>query len=298
MGKNNTITKNFINKTNKNRNNSSPYNKYYMTSNNFSSIQQNQHKKKLFNKNMFQTKSFHFKNKGLNLPNTASYNDTKNSTNSFDGNMKYLYKKKKLSRFNLNYWKLLEIEKNINDAYNNNFIDINEKNKIIKNIKQKCLLILKEIDKKNNFEIQEIVKEIKSQLLGVNFNDFYRYLLTILKNYDKKIVNWSFDIIEEDKDCPEELKLKNVRHRHQKFMNLVDKQYVCGINTNHYMDHLIKNSKYKLGFNNPDYYDKLHFDNTNRNSTHNSFLDNVFTENNYKSKFFETFLKNKNKYNI
>lgn len=293
VGKRNTITNNFRNKTTNNLNNSSPYNKYYITANNFDSFQQSQYKKKLFNKNIFQTKSFDFKNKNINLPNSTSYNDTKNSTNSFEGTRRNLYKTKMLPKFDLNYWKLLEIEKNINDAYNDNFLDINEKNKIIKKIKDKCIFNLKEIDRKNNFEIQEIEREIKSQLLGLNFKDFYRYLLTILKNYDKKIADWSFDIIEEDKNCPEELKLKNVRHRHKKFMDMVNRQYVCGVNTNNYMDNLIKNSKNKLGFNSSNYKDKIHFINNNRNSIHNDFFDNVFTVNNYKSKFFETFSKNK-----
>ena len=138
------------------------------------------------------------------------------------------------------------------------------------------------------------MKEINSQLLGLGFNEFYRYLLTILKNYDKKIVDWSFDIVEDKNECPEELKFKNVRNRHKQFMGILNRQYVDGVNVNNHMDYLIKNSKSKMGFNNNEYYDNISLNtNNNNDDTQNHFIDNIFTENNYKSKFYEKFLKNK-----
>ena len=288
--------------------NISPYNKYYLTVDHFSSIKENKKNKELsnntkkehflnktkFNKNLFQTKSLNSNN--LQLPNTITntshnYNKTTNN-NSFDGRNINKYKTKKIPRVNLNYWKLLELENKFNTVYNDNCLDINEQNKIIKQVKEKCKILLEEIDKKNNFEIQHIMKEIQEQLLSFGFKDFFRYLLTILKNYDKKIVDWSFDIVEDQKECPEELKFKNVRNRHKQFMGMLNRQYVCGVNANNHMDHLIKNAKNALGFNNQKYYDNIIL---NNNNSQDHFIENLFTENNYRSKFFDTFLRNKNK---
>ena len=298
-------------KNHKNSYNISPYNNYYLTVDNFGSIKENKKNKKLYNstkrnhflynskydKNLFQKKSLNSNN--LQLPNTntsTKYNYIKTTNNnSFDGRNINKYKTKKIPRVNLNYWKLLELENKFNTVYNDNCLDINEQNKIIKQVKEKCKILLEEIDKKNNFEIQHIMKEIQEQLLGFGFKDFFRYLLTILKNYDKKIVDWSFDIVEDQKECPEELKFKNVRNRHKQFMGMLNRQYVCGVNANNHMDHLIKNAKNSLGFNNQNYYDNIILNNNNGNSTQDHFIDNIFTENNYKSKFFETFLRNKNK---
>ena len=296
----------------KNSNNISPFNKYYLTVDNFSSIKENRKNKKLYNvtktnnhlyktkynKNLFQTKSYN--NNNLQLPNnitSTNYNYIKTtSNNSFDGRNINKYKTKKIPRVNLNYWKLLELENKFNTVYNDNCLDINEQKKIIKQIKEKCKILLEEIDKKNNFEIQHIIKEIQEQLLSFGFKDFFRYLLTILKNYDKKIVDWSFDIVEDQKECPEELKFKNVRNRHKQFMGMLNRQYVCGVNANNRMDHLIKNAKNALGFNNQKYYDNIILNNNNNSGcARDHFIDNLFTENNYKSKFFETFLRNKNK---
>ena len=286
--------KTFINDNkNKNNNNKSfknitSHNNYFITSNN--KILNNN---KINNeKKLFQTKSFFSKNKKYKSPVTLEYNylRTLNNSNSNIKKKNDIYKIKK----NLNYWKLLEIEKNFSNAYDNNLMSFNEKTKLIKQIKEKCKIILEEIDKKNNYAIQLIIKEIKEQLLGLGFKEFYRYLLTILKNYDKKIVNWSFDIVEEKKGCPEELKLKNVRKRHQKFMGMLNRQYVDGINLNNQMDYLIKNSKYKLGFNNNDNYDKIFVTNINNNDNQNKYMDNICTQGNYRSKYYERFLGNNN----
>ena len=293
-------------------------NKYYITINNFnytegnnqqnnnnknkinSFLSQNQTKNNFNNeRDIFQAKSFNYKTKNINILNNANYKDKNNkiSNNSFDDKNtknKSLNKIKAIQRSILNYWKLLELETNFNKTYNDNFMEMTEKNRYIKRVKEKCKIILEELDKKNNFEIQHIIKEINKQLLGLGFNEFYRYLLTILKNYDKKIVDWSFDIIEDKNECPEELKFKNVRYRHKQFMGILNRQYVDGVNVNNHMDYLIKNSKNKLGFNNKEYYNKINLNSyNNSNDTKNTFIDNIFTENNYKSKFYEKFLKNK-----
>ena len=284
-------------------NNISPNDKNFITSNNFissyGSLNKNMTNKginkffyKTNNSNFSSTKLFKNRNRNYNLfQNPHKYiKASNNSYKRINKSNNNIFKIKKMPRINLNYWKLLELENKFNEAYINNRSDLKEKNKDIKKIKEKCKIILKELDKKNNFEIQHIIKEINHQLLGLNFSDFYNYLLTILKNYDKKIANWSFDIMEDKNECPEELKFKNVRHRHQKFMGMVDRQYVCGINANNHMDYLIRNSKSKLGFNNKDNYDNI---NLNNKSHQDKFIDNVFTENNYRSKFYEKILKNK-----
>ena len=284
-------------------NNISPKDKNFITTNNFissyGSLNKNMTNKginkffyKTNNSNFSSTKLFKNRNRNYNLSqNPHKYiKASNNSYKRINKSNNNIFKIKKMPRINLNYWKLLELENKFNEAYINNRSDLKEKNKDIKKIKEKCKIILKELDKKNNFEIQHIIKEINHQLLGLNFSDFYNYLLTILKNYDKKIANWSFDIMEDKNECPEELKFKNVRHRHQIFMGMVDRQYVCGINANNHMDYLIRNSKSKLGFNNKDNYDNI---NLNNKSHQDKFIDNVFTENNYRSKFYEKILKNK-----
>ena len=306
--------------------NASILNKYYITANNFNYTQGNQpqnYKKNKINtflsqnqtkyntnfinnnRNILQAKSFNYKNKNINFLGNTNYKNknTKISSNSFDSKNAKNDKNAKNKSFNkiklmqrsiLNYWKLLELENNFNKKYNDNISEMTEKNRLIKRIKEKCKIVLEEIDKKNNFEIQHIMKEINSQLLGLGFNEFYRYLLTILKNYDKKIVDWSFDIVEDKNECPEELKFKNVRNRHKQFMGILNRQYVDGVNANNHMDYLIKNSKSKMGFNNNEYYDNINLNtNNNNDDTQNHFIDNIFTENNYKSKFYEKFLKNK-----
>ena len=277
-----------------------PYNKYYITTQNFvPKIEANKIKNLYIHKNsnkqlnnikiLDAIKSFNLNNINDSILQKIN-NNIKIEDNSVEENN--LNKLNKIPRINLNYWKLIEIENKFYEIYNNNCNDVTEKSSVLKKIKDKCRILLEEIDKKNNFEIQQIIKEIKEQLFGLGFKDFFNYLLTILKNYDKKIIDYSYEIIDEKKECPEELKYKNVRYRHKKFMGLLDRQYVCGLNVSNRMNYLIKNSKNKLGFDNKDYY------NSYTNKTYNSqekFIDNFFNENKYKSKFFETFLRNKDK---
>ena len=306
FSKNNTL------KSLKNSKNISPYNKYHLTADNFISTKENKRNKifcnntkknhYLFKSKFNQTLQAKSLNNNINKKfHNISYNTKYNyikttNNNSFERRNINKYKTKKIPKVNLNYWKILELENKFNTVYNDNYVDINEQKKIIQQVKEKYKILLEEIDKKNNFEIQQIIKEIQEQLLSFGFKDFFRYLLTILKNYDKKIVDWSFDIVEGDKDCPEELKFKNVRNKHKQFMSMLNRQYVCGINANNHMDHLIKNAKNALGFNNQKYYDNIILNNDNNGfSTQDQFLDNIFTENNYRSKFFESFYGNKKK---
>ena len=208
-----------------------PYN-YYMTSRDFISTSDSIKKKKsckdinnfldrLNNNKPSSNKTFKYRNFNLNYNAQKFINTVNNSykgvNNANNNNINNIIKLKKIPKIKLNGLKLLELENNLKEAYNNNFNEINQKKKDIKKEKEKCKHMLGELDKQNNYDIQQIIEEINSHLLGLNFNDFYNYLLTILKNYDKKIVNWSFDIIEDKKECPEELKFINVRHRHQKF---------------------------------------------------------------------------------
>ena len=306
FGNNNNNYKKSKIKNLKNINRFTPFNKYFITSDNFTSLPRSLNNRKIFNhnneiktynnegnNNFFSlNKSFNSKGDNYKIANNP-HKIIKTNNNSFEGTSKNKNDKiKKIQKVNLSYDKCLELENNFNKSYYNNILDINEKTKKIKNIKEKCKNLIKDLDKKNNFEIQQIIKEINTQLLSLGFNDFFRYLLTILKNYDKKIVDWSFDIIEEKKECPEELKFQNVKNRHKKFMNLLNKQYVSGVNANNHMDSLIKNSKNKLGFNNVKNYNKF---NLKQNITQrDKYKDNLFTESNYRSKIYESFLKNKN----
>ena len=148
------------------------------------------------------------------------------------------------------------------------------------------------MDKKNNFEIYEIIREVNEQLLGLGFKDFYRYLLTILKNYDKKIVDYAYDIIENKKECPEELKLKNVEKRHQKFMGILERQFASGLNAHKKLDYYINKSKNKMESNNNNFgNEKNSFYNTHSNNNRNNIIDNIFNKNSYRSKFFDLFKK-------
>ena len=311
LNENNNITNNKLSHKNKqiksikklNKNNT-PYNRYYITASNFTpNIESKKfqdlylnNKINIFRKQLNNNLKIYDANQSFDLHKNDSklkkrnYNYLKTENNSFE-EIKPL---KKIPRINLNYWKLIEIENKFNEMYKENFTDVNEKNRIIQRIKEKCKILLEEIDKRNNYEIQRIKNEIKTKLLGLGFNEFFRYLLAILQNYDKKIVNWSYEIKEEKKECPEELKYRNIRYKHKKFMGLLNRQYVCGVNANNRMDFLIKNGKKKLGFDNKNDYDNIYFNNITCNSP-DKLIDNIFNKRNYKSKYFEIFYRNKNK---
>ena len=267
-----------------NVNDNSTHKKYYITSENFTPKPKkdinkiNEYLYKTNTSKFIPNKSFKVKYKNYKiLTSHQSFNNMfDNSQGENNKRSKTFYKTKKIPRINLSYWKLREIENNLSAEYYNNYKDMNEKNKMIKKIKERCKTILKELDKKNNLEIQQIISEIRDQLLGLGFKDFYRYLLTILKNYDKKIVEYAFDIVEDKNECPEELKFKNVKYRHQKFKQLLDLQFVSGINVKKHLDNLLHKSKSKSGFNNK----KFNFDYSHNNLHSNNFIDKIFNNKN------------------
>jgi hypothetical protein len=271
-----------------NVNDNSTQKKYYITSENFTPKPKKEINK--INDYLYKTntnkfvpnKSFKIKYKNYKILRThqSFKNMFDNSQGENNKKSKTFYKTKKIPRINLSYWKLREIENNLSAEYYNNYMDMNEKNKMIKKIKERCKSILKELDKKNNLDIQQIMSEIREQLLGLGFKDFYRYLLTILKNYDKKIVDYAFDIVENKNECPEELKFKNVKYRDQKFKQLLDLQFVSGINVKKHLDNLISKSKSKLGFN----YNKYNFDYSHNNLHTNNFIDKIFNNKNNNQK--------------
>ena len=306
--------KNYNNKKNneinnfslQNSNSKSPINKYYITAENFSTLPNVKNTNEINNylyKSKFkkfnstsQSKSFSIRHRNYKMldkiKNNLLDNTNDDSLEEKRKKMKNLYKKNNKPRINLTYLELKKIENSLNSEYINNFMDIKNNNKNIKKIKEKCQTILKEFDKKNNMQIQEIMKEINNQLLGVGFSEFYNYLLTILKNYDKKVIDYAFEIVDDKKECPEELKFKNVKQRHQQFKRLLEKQFISNINANKHLDNLIKNSKSKMGFNNNNYYnDKIGFNITHNNIKRNDIIENILNKNNYRSKFFELFKK-------
>ena len=271
---------------------------YYITSNQFNTHQKslnnitdsNSYRNNTNNNNIlilddsFNTKKEH------NQLISDTYKDFRNSNNSSE---KFNEKTEQLTKIDLN---CSELERKVNKSYKHKYREINKKNKDIKKLKEKCKILLKELDKKNNFEIQQIISEINDQLLSLGFNDFFRYLLTLLKNYDKKIVSWSYDIVEDKNACPEELKYKNVRQRHQQFMGMLNKQYIYGLNINNHVENLISNSRDKLGYNNITSYGKYKCNIPNNSSSQDKYKTKLYTEknNNKKTNFFDTFLKIKN----
>ena len=267
---------------------------YYITANQFNTIQStynNSNENNSFlnhsndNNILVLNNSFNKKNEDYKLI-CNTYKDFKNRKNS-DSNENSNNIAEKLSKIDL---KFSELEKKINKSYHLNYHDINKKKKKIQKIKEKCKTLLKELDKKNNFELQQIIRDINDKLLSLDFKDFFGYLLTLLKNYDKKIVNWSYDIVEEKNECPEELKYKNVRYRHKIFMGMLNRQYINGLNVNNHVNCLIKNSRDKLKDNVITSYNKY-----NRSCPQDKHKDkllrNNYNYNDNKTKYFETFLK-------
>ena len=155
---------------------------------------------------------------------------------------------KPIPRLKISEANLLDIENKLNTVYETNKNDFIEKDKTIQEFKRKYQNLLNENEKLYSYEIARITKEINSQLLSLKFKDFYSYLLTILKNSDRHIVDWKFDIEKDKNECPPELRLKNVKKKHKKFMGKLDKQYNTGLKVNKIMDDILLNSKKKEMF--------------------------------------------------
>lgn len=155
---------------------------------------------------------------------------------------------KKIPRLKINEAYLTDIENKLNTVYEWNKNDLIEKDKVIKDFKKKYQNLFDYNERAYGSDIAQASKEINEQLLSLKFKDFYSYLLTILKNYDKHIVDWKFNIDKDTKQCPEELRLKNVKIKHKRFMKKLNKQYDSGMKANKIMDDLLLNSKKKEMF--------------------------------------------------
>ena len=152
---------------------------------------------------------------------------------------------KSIPRLKISEARLSDIENKLNTVYETNKNDLIEKDKEIKEFKKKYQTILDKNEQLFNYDIVRITKEINKHLLSLKFKDFYSYLLTILKNYDKRIVDWKFTVEKEKNECPSELRLKNVKKKHKHFMEKLNKQYDWGMKVNKFMDELLLNSKKK-----------------------------------------------------
>ena len=155
---------------------------------------------------------------------------------------------KKIPRLKISEAYLTDIENKLNTVYEWNKNDLMEKDKVIKDFKKKYQNLFDYNERAYGSDIAQASKEINEQLLSLKFKDFYSYLLTILKNYDKHIVDWKFNIDRDTKQCPEELRLKNVKIKHKRFMKKLNKQYDSGMKANKIMDDLLLNSKKKAMF--------------------------------------------------
>jgi len=187
---------------------------------------------------------------------------------------------KKIPRLKISEDHLNDIENKLNTVYEWNKNDLIEKDKVIKEFKRKYQNLFDQNERLYSYDIARASKEINEQLLSLKFKDFYSYLLTILKNYDKHIVDWKFNIERDSNQCPEELRLKNVKIKHKKFMKKLNKQYDSGMKANKLMDDLLLNSKKKSMFykylknNNNNFHEFI-----NKKLNPDDFVDKIFDKN-------------------
>ena len=186
---------------------------------------------------------------------------------------------KKIPRLKISEAHLIDIENKLNDVYESKKNEFLEKEKMVNEFKKKIQNLLDYNERLYSYEIARITKEINDQLLSLKFNDFYSYLLTLLKNYDKHIVDWKFDIEKEKIGCPPELRFKNVKIKHKKFMGKLNKIYDSGLRANKIMDDLLLNSKkksmlYKIIKNQNDFRDLV-----NKKLNHDDFLERIIENN-------------------
>ena len=175
--------------------------------------------------------------------NNLSINNTKNKSSLNDiislieeskvnpNIFKELKNREKIKRF-LYVLKANNLEKDFNkdlEKRNNKF---KGQKLSISKMKKKYNNILEEFDKKINFNLEEFIKEYERKDLGVNFAQFFNYLLIILVNYDKKIIKNTLEIKKESKEQPYDVRYSTVTRRHNEFMNLLDKQFNEGQNAN------------------------------------------------------------------
>lgn len=267
-----TIDVNILNNKQANRNNfiiesfnNENKEKYYKTSNNFS-------EKKLFSHRKMTNKKKSF----LSKTNSEQF-------------------VKSIPRLKISEAHLSDIENKLNTVYESNKNELIETDKEIQEFKRKYNSLFDKNEQLFSYDIARITKEINAQLLSLKFKDFYSYLLTILKNYDKHIVDWKFNIDKDKNECPSELRLKNVKIKHKNFMKKLNKQYDWGLKVNKFMDDLLLNTKKN---------DMLNNDKNNNNDTHynyNNFINKKNNPDDFVDKIFEKnelYQNNQNNLNI
>lgn len=200
------------------------------------------------------------------------FKDTKIRT-AFLNNLK---DKEKLKRF-LYFLKANNLELNFNKDYANVYGKIKFQKSEVEKMKNKCRNILEELDKRNNFDLDEYIKEFETKDMNMSFFTFFHYLLMILKNYDKKIINNTYEIKKESKEQPDEVKYSNVTKKHEMFMNLIEKQFNEGKNMDKLLMRCLNKTKREKEIENI---------NTAINKNINSTLNNAIKQNRYNRNFY------------
>lgn len=185
---------------------------------------------------------------------------------------------KKIPRLRISEAHLSDIENKLNTVYETNKLDLNEHDKTIKEFKKKYQNLFETNERLYRYDLARITKEINDQLLSLKFKDFFSYLLTILKNDDKHIINSKLDIVKEKKECPPELRLKNVKNKHKKFMGKLNKQYDWGLKVNKFMDDILHNSKKK---------EMIVEELKNKNDLVNEIINKKYNQDDFVDKIFE-----------
>ena len=170
-------------------------------------------------------------NNNINEDNQLNYKKLLKDIQIKTNLLKNIKHKEKLKRYLFTL-----IINNLEEDLNKNYEDINNKFKNqkikVENMKKKCINILKELDAKINFNLEEFIKEYEREDLGIKFIQFFNYLLMLLANYDKSIIPNTFAIKKATKNQLEVVKYSNVKKKHNEFMNLLDKQFNEGKNVN------------------------------------------------------------------
>ena len=137
----------------------------------------------------------------------------------------------------------MNVEHGINQNYVHNNDKIKERKNIIIKMKNKCKTILSELDNKNNFNLDKFVIEYKKSDLDMTFPQYYNYLLTILQNYDKKVVPNTFEIKNENKGQSDDLKYSTVVQKHRHFIKILDEQVKEGQYANKLVENFINKAE-------------------------------------------------------
>ena len=204
------------------------------TNNIFNSNKKCQKIKKLYyNKLLKNTSSNVYHNSLIDINDLLSELDIK--TNPVY--LKDIKNKTKFKKF-LCYYKIMAAEKGINEKFENNNDDIYEiKNRVIK-MKNKCKIILNELDKNNNFNLERIVKEFKKSELAKTSKDYFN-------DFDKKFTPNNFEVKTESKEQPDDVKYCNFIKRHHYFKKIVNDNFFEGVQANKLVESFIEKSKSK-----------------------------------------------------